>query len=102
MSTTAWTEGRVDALLAALDSYGMSMSPAAAEDLIVERVDAVAQLMRATKATARRYLTDEAIAASEAVVEITQYGSTRSINASAAAAVAMYAWVQQHSPLRPR
>jgi len=62
MSTASWTEGRVDALLAALDSYGMSMSPAAAEDLIIERVDAVAQLMRATKATARRYLTDEAIA----------------------------------------
>lgn len=61
MSTTAWTEGRVDALLAALDSYGMSMSQEAAEDLITER-DAVAQLMRATKATARRYLTDEAIA----------------------------------------
>jgi len=47
-------------------------------------------------------LTDEAVAAAEAVVEITQYGSTRSINASAAAAVAMYSWVQQHSPLRPR
>lgn len=47
-------------------------------------------------------LTAEAIASAEAVVEITQYGSTRSINASAAAAVAMYAWVQQHSPLRPR
>lgn len=47
-------------------------------------------------------LTDEAIAASEAVVEITQYGSTRSINASAAAAVSMYSWVQQHSALRPR
>lgn len=48
MSTTAWTKGRVDALLAALDSYEMSMSPGAAEDLITERVDAVAQLMRAT------------------------------------------------------
>ncbi|MBO1902810.1 RNA methyltransferase [Leucobacter weissii] len=47
-------------------------------------------------------LTEEAIAAAEVVVEITQYGSTRSINASAAAAVAMYSWVQQHSPLRPR
>lgn len=47
-------------------------------------------------------LTDEAVAAAEAVVEITQYGSTRSINASAAAAVSMYSWVQQHSPLRPR
>ena len=38
-------------------------------------------------------LSDEAIAAAHAVVEITQYGSTRSINASAAAAVAMYSWV---------
>ena len=47
-------------------------------------------------------LTDEAIEAAEAVVEITQYGSTRSLNASAAAAVAMYSWVQQHSTLRPR
>ncbi|WP_425280689.1 TrmH family RNA methyltransferase [Leucobacter insecticola] len=47
-------------------------------------------------------LTAEAIAAAEAVVEITQYGSTRSINASAAAAVSMFSWVQQHSPLAPR
>jgi tRNA G18 (ribose-2'-O)-methylase SpoU len=46
-------------------------------------------------------LTAEAIAAAQAVVEITQYGSTRSINASAAAAVAMFSWVGQHSPLRP-
>jgi tRNA G18 (ribose-2'-O)-methylase SpoU len=30
------------------------------------------------------------------VLEITQYGSTRSINASAAAAITMHAWVQQH------
>lgn len=42
-------------------------------------------------------LTDEAIDAADAVVEITQYGSTRSINASAAAAVSMYSWVLQHS-----
>lgn len=41
-------------------------------------------------------LSDEALAASEAVIEITQFGSTRSINASAAAAVAMHAWVMQH------
>ena len=47
-------------------------------------------------------LSQEAIDASEAVVEITQYGSTRSINASAAAAVTMYSLVLQHSPLRPR
>jgi tRNA G18 (ribose-2'-O)-methylase SpoU len=41
-------------------------------------------------------LSDEAVKAAGAVVEITQYGSTRSINASAAAAIAMYAWVTQH------
>lgn len=46
-------------------------------------------------------LTPEAVAAAAAVVEITQYGSTRSINASAAAAVAMFSWVNQHSPYLP-
>ena len=30
------------------------------------------------------------------MVEITQFGSTRSINASAAAAVTMHSWVTQH------
>ena len=38
----------------------------------------------------------EAIQAANAVVEITQFGSTRSINASAAAAVTMHSWVMQH------
>jgi len=41
-------------------------------------------------------LSDAAIAASEAVLEITQFGSTRSINASAAAAIAMHSWVMAH------
>ncbi|MCU1509640.1 MAG: rRNA methyltransferase [Glaciihabitans sp.] len=41
-------------------------------------------------------LSDEAVEAADAVVEISQFGSTRSINASAAAAVAMHAWVTQH------
>jgi tRNA G18 (ribose-2'-O)-methylase SpoU len=41
-------------------------------------------------------LSDEAVAAADAVVEISQFGSTRSINASAAAAVAMHNWVLQH------
>lgn len=41
-------------------------------------------------------LSADAIAASDAVVEISQFGSTRSINASAAAAVAMHSWVMQH------
>lgn len=43
-------------------------------------------------------LSPEALAAADAVVEISQFGSTRSINASAAAAVAMHAWVLQHVP----
>ena len=41
-------------------------------------------------------LSDAAIAASKDVVEITQYGSTRSINASAAAAITMHQWIMQH------
>ena len=46
-------------------------------------------------------LSDEALAASETVLEISQFGSTRSINASAAAAVVMHAWVRQHRFGRP-
>lgn len=38
-------------------------------------------------------LSAEALAVADAVVEISQFGSTRSINASAAAAVAMHAWI---------
>ncbi|MHB1171029.1 MAG: TrmH family RNA methyltransferase [Lacisediminihabitans sp.] len=41
-------------------------------------------------------LSPEAITAADAVVEISQFGSTRSINASAAAAVAMHAWIRQY------
>ncbi|MGE9782469.1 TrmH family RNA methyltransferase [Janibacter sp. G368] len=33
----------------------------------------------------------------EVVLEITQFGSTRSINAGAAAAIAMHAWVRRHT-----
>lgn len=42
-------------------------------------------------------LTDEALAAADAVLEISQFGSTRSINASAAAAIAMHVWIVQHA-----
>ena len=41
-------------------------------------------------------LSDSAIAASKDVVEITQFGSTRSINASAAAAITMHQWIMQN------
>ena len=44
-------------------------------------------------------LSDAALAAADVVVEITQFGSTRSINASAAAAIAMHAWIRQHAHL---
>jgi len=40
-------------------------------------------------------LSPEALAAADGVVEIAQYGSTRSINASAAAAVVMYEWCRR-------
>ncbi len=42
-------------------------------------------------------LTPEALAACTAHYAIAQYGSTRSINAGAAAAIAMHAWVRQHA-----
>ena len=42
-------------------------------------------------------LSPAALAASDCVVEITQYGSTRSLNASAAAAIVMHSWVREHA-----
>ncbi|HCJ50161.1 MAG TPA: rRNA methyltransferase [Microbacterium sp.] len=42
-------------------------------------------------------LSAEALAAVSGVIEITQYGSTRSINASAAAAVVMYEWCRRYA-----
>jgi len=41
-------------------------------------------------------LTPEALEAANQVVAISQFGSTRSINAGAAAAIAMHAWIRQH------
>ncbi|MGO1266585.1 MAG: TrmH family RNA methyltransferase [Microbacterium gubbeenense] len=45
-------------------------------------------------------LTEEALAAASSHIEITQYGSTRSMNASAAGAVVMYEWCRRWA--RPR
>jgi tRNA G18 (ribose-2'-O)-methylase SpoU len=42
-------------------------------------------------------LSPEAHAACDVVLSITQFGSTRSINAGAAAAIAMHAWIRQHA-----
>ena len=44
-------------------------------------------------------LSDEARATCDGTFSITQLGSTRSINASAAAAIAMHTWVRQHADL---
>lgn len=43
-------------------------------------------------------MSDEAVKACSRVLAISQYGSTRSMNASAAGAIAMYAWGMQHLP----
>jgi tRNA(Leu) C34 or U34 (ribose-2'-O)-methylase TrmL len=42
-------------------------------------------------------LSDAARSACSAVLSIAQYGSTRSINAGAAAAIAMHAWIRTHA-----
>ena len=43
-------------------------------------------------------LSEEARALSQAVLAIRQFGSTRSINAAAASAVAMHEWIRRHAP----
>lgn len=42
-------------------------------------------------------LSEDAIAVCDQIVSITQFGSTRSINVGAAAAIAMHTWVTQHA-----
>ena len=44
-------------------------------------------------------LSAEALDAADLAVEITQFGSTRSLNASAAAAIVMHRWVMTHAQL---
>jgi tRNA G18 (ribose-2'-O)-methylase SpoU len=44
-------------------------------------------------------LSEAARRACDGTFSIAQFGSTRSINASAAAAIAMHAWVSQHADL---
>jgi tRNA G18 (ribose-2'-O)-methylase SpoU len=41
-------------------------------------------------------LSDEALAVCDMVVAIPQFGSVRSINASAAGAIGMFEWMRQH------
>jgi tRNA G18 (ribose-2'-O)-methylase SpoU len=44
-------------------------------------------------------LTEEMRSACSTTLSIAQFGSTRSINASAAAAIAMHTWVREHADL---
>ncbi len=44
-------------------------------------------------------LSQDAHAACDGTLSIAQFGSTRSINASAAAAIAMHTWIRQHADL---
>ncbi|AYY15180.1 rRNA methyltransferase [Actinobacteria bacterium YIM 96077] len=46
-------------------------------------------------------LSDSAREYVDRCVSIAQFGSTRSINAGAAAAIAMHTWIRQHAPLPP-
>ena len=41
-------------------------------------------------------LSPQALAGSDVVLSISQYGSTRSINVAAAAAIAMHSWARTH------
>lgn len=43
-------------------------------------------------------LTVDSLARADAVVQVTQHGSTRSLNVAAAAAIAMHCWQRQHGP----
>jgi tRNA G18 (ribose-2'-O)-methylase SpoU len=45
-------------------------------------------------------LSDEMLAASEQIVAIEQFGSTRSVNVGVAAGIVMYAWMQAHVLVR--
>ena len=46
-------------------------------------------------------LSDDARARVERVVHISQFGSTRSINAGVASGIAMHAWIREHAILTP-
>ncbi|MEV5003939.1 hypothetical protein [Nocardioides sp. LML1-1-1.1] len=62
MASRSWRDKRIDDLLEAVSELGMTMSRAAAGEVLDERVAYVAEHMRVTEVTARRYLTDEALA----------------------------------------
>lgn len=62
MPQPTWVAARAEQLCAELDAHGMSMSLAGAEKMIHERVQYVAAHSGVSQATARGYLTDDAVA----------------------------------------
>jgi hypothetical protein len=62
MPQPTWVAARAEQLCAELDAHGMSMSLAGAEKMIHERVRYVAAHSGVSQATARGYLTDDAVA----------------------------------------
>lgn len=62
MASRSWRDRRIHDLLEAVSELGMTMSRAAAGEMLDERVTYVAEHMRVTEAAARRYLTDGALA----------------------------------------
>lgn len=62
MAARSWRDKRVEELLDAVGQLGMTMSRAAAGELLDERVEFVAEQMRVTTATARTYFTADALA----------------------------------------
>ncbi len=62
MPRRGWLDQRIDVLLTELDSAGLSVSREAAGTLITDQLSRVTATIRVSEATARRYLTDEALA----------------------------------------
>ncbi|MFT4397814.1 hypothetical protein ACLTEW_23055 [Gordonia lacunae] len=58
----AWLEERAERLIEMVNDRGMTMTDQAAQQLLTERVQAVAELMRVGVRQAQTYLTDEALA----------------------------------------
>ena len=92
------------------DSTAALLDAAAAGGLTVVAVDNVPGAARIEDVTLPREallifgqegpgITDDAKAGATLTVSIAQFGSTRSINASVAAGIAMHTWVRQHADL---
>lgn len=92
------------------DTTAELLAHAAGAGLTVVAVDNVAGAVRLEQTALPRQcllifgqegpgITDDARAGAAAIVSIAQFGSTRSINAAAAAGIAMHRWIAQHADL---